>query len=398
MTDAYAGLLCTVLLLGVCAGMFSLLSAAQCRMRRGIVGYGLTTILNFALLAVLLADLPNCESLSPAPWTAALTVPLLNLSLMAVQLCRSRRRLSQVSIKESCDHLPCALCFARENGHPSLKNLKMDELSHRMMGEALLNANAFWKKLEAQPIVTLENGQTWSFERTELQLDGKKVYQIVGTDVTEESSLNRELETDNRRLTDMNRRLRQYGQNVQTVTREREILCAKTRIHDEIGRVLLQTRQFLSAGQGNAVEIREAWRQNIRLLMGAASDVRASNAGEALNRAAQAIGVTMERIGVFPAEGTENALLAAAAARECLTNLVRHAKGKRLQIHGTERENAWVIAYLNDGIVPTAPIVEGSGLSALRARTEAAGGVMTVEHAPRFCLTLTLPKERRETK
>ncbi|MEI3406152.1 MAG: hypothetical protein V8Q79_06115 [Christensenellales bacterium] len=55
---------------------------------------------------------------------------------------------------------------------------------------------------------------------------------------------------------------------MQTVTREREILCAKTRIHDEIGRVLLQTRQFLSAGQGNAAEIREAWRQNIRLLMG----------------------------------------------------------------------------------------------------------------------------------
>ena len=101
---------------------------------------------------------------------------------------------------------------------------------------------------------------------------------------------------------------------------------------------------------------------------------------------------------MFPAEGTENALLAAAAARECLTNLVRHAKGKRLQINGTERENAWVIAYLNDGIVPTAPIVEGSGLSALRARTESAGGVMTVEHAPRFCLTLTLPKERRESK
>ena len=191
MTDAYAGMLCTVLLLGVCAGMVSVLSAVQCRMRRGIVGYGLTTILNFALLAVLLANLPNCGLLSPAPWTAALPVPLLNLSLMAVQLCRSRRRLSQVSIKESCDHLPCALCFARENGHPSLKNLKMEELSHRMMGEALLDANAFWNRLEAQPIVTLENGQTWSFERTELQLDGKKVYQIVGTDVTEESRLNR---------------------------------------------------------------------------------------------------------------------------------------------------------------------------------------------------------------
>ncbi len=136
--------------------------------------------------------------------------------------------------------------------------------------------------------------------------------------------------------------------------------------------MLLQTRQFLSAGQGNAAEIREAWKQNIRLLMGAASDVRATNASEALNHAAQAIGVTIERIGVFPAEGTENALLAAAAARECLTNLVRHAKGKRLQIHGTERENAWVITYLNDGMAPTAPIVEGKRL--IRASRSNRGG------------------------
>ena len=55
------------------------------------------------------------------------------------------------SIKESCDHLPSALCFAWENGQPSLKNLKMDELSHQLTGEALLNANAFWRAVEAQP-------------------------------------------------------------------------------------------------------------------------------------------------------------------------------------------------------------------------------------------------------
>ena len=41
--------------------------------------------------------------------------------------------------------------------------------------------------------------------------------------------------------------------------------------------------------------------------------------------------------------------------------------------------------------------IRDSGLTALRARTEAAGGAMAIAHAPRFELTLTLPQERQET-
>ena len=92
------------------------------------------------------------------------------------------------------------------------------------------------------------------------------------------------------------------------------------------------------------------------------------------------------------------ALLAAAAARECLTNLVRHANGTRLEIFGEATANGWEIRYLNDGDAPSHPIVEGSGLSSLRAQVEAAGGAMAVEHAPRFRLTLILPQERREAE
>lgn len=63
--------------------------------------------------------------------------------------------------------------FCVGNGLPCLKNLKMDELSHLLTGEALLNANVFWKAIESQPIVTLENGQTWSFERVQMEMAGK---------------------------------------------------------------------------------------------------------------------------------------------------------------------------------------------------------------------------------
>lgn len=397
MTPLYAGLMCTLLLIGTVADLFGCMSAVRCH-RPFVYAICLTIVsLDFAALAMLLSRLPESAALSPAPWTtAALLLTVLSLSSLLLLRRKSRRQLSPVSIKESCDHLPSALCFAWENGLPCLKNLKMDELSHLLTGEALLNANVFWKTMELHPIVTLENGQTWSFERVQMEMSGRTVYQITGTNITEEARLQRELEKDNLRLKDMNRRLRQYGQDVQEATREKEILHAKTRVHDEIGHALLQTRQFLAGTQGDAARVCAAWRQNTQLLLAKYADEQRTDAFEQLAHAAQAIGVTIARSGAFPQEGTESAQLVEAAAHECLTNLVRHAGGTRLEIIGEKTASGWRVRYLNDGAVPSGPIVEGSGLTALRARTEAAGGAMEIIHAPRFELTLTLPEERQE--
>ena len=272
----------------------------------------------------------------------------------------------------------------------------MDKLSHLLTGEALLNANTFWKAIAPQPIVTLPDGQTWSFTRVRMTMAGRTVYQITGTNITEEARLQRELEEDNLRLKAMNQRLRQYGQDVQDATREREILRAKTRVHDEIGHALLQTRRFLSGTQGDAAHVCAAWRQNTQLLLTKYADEQRMDAFEQLARAAQAIGVTIARSGAFPQEGSEGAQLMEAAAHECLTNLVRHAGGTQLEIIGEKIAFGWRVRYLNNGSTPSGPIVEGSGLSALRTRTEAAGGKMDIEYAPRFELTLALPEERQE--
>ena len=253
VTQMHAGLICTLLLIGTMAGMFGCMSAARCRRYFAFALCLGLTALDAALLVAPLSSPPG--ALSPAPWTAsALLLVALGIWISRKLFLASRRQISPVSIKESSDHLPCALCFAWENGQPCLKNYIVDELSHLLTGEALLNANAFWETIAYEPIVTLSNGQTWSFERTRMALSGQSVYQITGTNITEEARLQRELEKDNLRLKTMNLRLRQYGQEVQELTREKEILRAKTRVHDEIGHVLLQTRQFLSGRAGRRGE------------------------------------------------------------------------------------------------------------------------------------------------
>ena len=396
MNTLHAGLMCTLLIVGTIAGLFGCMCAVRSHRRLAFAICLAITSLDFVPLTMLLSHLPTDETFCPILWMAALLLTALSLIASFMLWHQGRQQISPISIKESCDHLPSALCFAWENGQPCLKNLKMDELSHQLTGEALLNANVFWDTIQSQPIVTLENGQTWSFERVRMGMSGKTVYQITGTNITEEARLQRELEKDNLRLKDMNRRLRQYGQDVQAATREKEILRAKTRVHDQIGHALLQTRQFLSGTQGDAESVCTAWRQNVRLLLGKYAEEAREDSFEQLARAAQAIGVAIARVGAFPEDGTENAHLAETAAHECLTNLVRHAHGTRLEISSEATKIGWKIRYINDGDAPTGPIVEGSGLTALRARTEAAGGAMEIIHAPRFELTLTLPEERQE--
>ena len=396
MNTLHAGLMCTLLIVGTIAGLFGCMCAVRCHRRLAFAICLAVTSLDFVPLTMLLSQLPTDETFCPMLWMAALLLTAVSLIASLMLWHQGRQQISPISIKESCDHLPSALCFAWENGQPCLKNLKMDELSHLLTGEALLNANVFWNTIESQPIVTLENGQTWSFERVRMEMNGRTVYQITGTDITEEARLQRALEKDNLRLTAMNRRLRQYGQDVQETTREKEILRAKTRVHDQIGHALLQTRQFLSGTQGDAGSVCAAWRQNVRLLLGKYSDEQCVDTFEQLTRAANAIGVTIERRGVFPKEDAESAQLVEAAAHECLTNLVRHAGGTQLEIIGEKTASGWRVRYLNDGSAPSGPIVEGSGLTALRARTEAAGGAMDIAYTPRFELTLTLPEERQE--
>ena len=184
MNPFYAGLMCTSLLVGTIASLFGCMSAVRCHHRSAFAICLVIALLDFAPLAVLLARLPAVERLSPILWMAALFLTALSFFASFMLWHKGKQQLSPVSIKESCDHLPSALCFAWENGQPFLKNLKMDKLSHLLTGEALLNANTFWKAIAPQPIVTLHDGQTWSFTRVRMTMAGRTVYQITGTNIT----------------------------------------------------------------------------------------------------------------------------------------------------------------------------------------------------------------------
>jgi hypothetical protein len=67
-------------------------------------------------------------------------------------------------------------------------------------------------------------------------------------------------------------------------------------------------------------------------------------------------------------------------------------KANTLYVDFGEDPYAYCVSIYNDGLLPTGPIREGGGLSALRKHAERIGGQMEIQSVPRFILTVTIGK------
>ena len=110
-----------------------------------------------------------------------------------------------------------------------------------------------------------------------------------------------------------------------------------------------------------------------------------------LQKAAEAVNVTIHRNHPLPEAEKQNNLIVA-AIYECMTNTVKHADGTEVYLDIQEERTTWKVQLTNDGNPPTQTVKETGGLANLRRVVEAAGGTMTIESVPRFMLQLELPK------
>ena len=114
-----------------------------------------------------------------------------------------------------------------------------------------------------------------------------------------------------------------------------------------------------------------------------------------VKQTAQALGVTVLTEGYLPPDSTAEELTVA-AAKECVTNCIKHACGTKVFIRIAEHGELYDITITNNGKIPVGPIKEGSGLTSLRRRIESFGGEMHTAYKPRFALLITL--ESKETE
>lgn len=315
-------------------------------------------------------------------------------------------RLGRRSIKESFDDLPSAACYFTGEGVVKLCNLQMFRLYRVLSGRDLQTLDELHETLRhplnVTPVEEIDNawlfpdGRCWLYaETTVTDCDGVCYTETIFSDVTALYERRQELIEQTEQLRAMSRQIKKLSDNVQEMTREKEILSFKVRLHDQMGYGLAAVRQCLLQQQPPA-ETDVALRQLEKAVQLFDHDNAAQtneNEWEEFTRDAKALGVAVVLTGALPKAPDRQQLLLT-AARECFSNAVRHADADRLEVCIRESGTETVWQFANNGRLPEAEtITPGGGLTAMESRVRQAGGTLRLEARPCYRVTITLPKE-----
>lgn len=353
--------------------------------------------------------LPSMRSL----WLIA-GVAIFFLILEAVFLVHTNKNaLHRDCIRQAADNLPSAICYFTEQGVVKLCNLQMHRLfrilaqsdlqSLNELRQALADCDKYSGVINLSPerrTYLFPDGRVWQYFEKEITTDDGVPYtEAVFTDVTELYEKSLVLREQLLQLEKVNRNLKYLSDNALALTREQEILFAKTRLHDQMGSGVLAIRRILQHKQ-TPKETEEAlgiFRKAVNIFK--YDNQYTLERGELAEflRDAQAIGVAVELSGELPESG-EGYRACILTMRECLTNSVRHADATQMQITVRYSGSTAIMRITNNGAVPESEIVPKGGLLNLSRHIENIGGTMQIESAPIFALTVTVPYRKEVTE
>lgn len=323
-----------------------------------------------------------------------------------------RQALSRDSIKQALDMLPSGICYFTPSGSVKLCNGQMDSLFRRIAQSDLQTLSELREALSecdaCSGVICLSrerqtylfpDGKAWRYRQTEVKdSDGALYTEAVFSDVTELYNKNLELKAQIKRLNAISRELKWLSDNVLILTREKEVLSAKTKLHDDMGAGLIAIRHILHHNRT------EAAANAMDLFHRAVSAIKYDNTypqghGE-LDRFlqdAEAIGIKVDLSGELP-EQEELRRVMILAMRECLTNSVRHAGATTIYITVEKKGDSVSVKITNDGRPPETEVVPKGGLHNLYRHIMDLGGTMEIQSKPSFTLTVVLPVIKEGTE
>ena len=197
-------------------------------------------------------------------------VPLLYCIAMAVLEARllynihrhKYERITGMSIKEAMDGFPDGvLCYVPE-GRVILVNQAMKEFGRQMTGDELVNGDLFTQQMMSgqirpgcrivtvgdENVFVLPDETVWKINLQDMPFEDSEVRMLTASEITEEYRKTEELRTMQEGLAALGERLAKVNREIVDLTAEREMLNAKIRIHDEMGKNLLIVKHFILNG------------------------------------------------------------------------------------------------------------------------------------------------------
>lgn len=309
------------------------------------------------------------------------------------------KKLRVNAIKESFDQLPTAVCFFDNLGGIVLCNRQMYRLSQYLFQSDMQYLGEVKIALASPPdgVVRLSDMEdtyrfpdktVWQSEWTKVTDRYGEVYtQLTAADITELHRALVQLADDNRKLDEDAKKLRELSENVEAVAKEKELLAAKSAMHDSLAASITVTKQYLAGdlGEVDAGMVLQEWEKSI-----AFREAALLSAKEKLFHDAKSSGVMVQMKGEEPKGSAADLMYV--AMQVCLNNAIQYAQATELEINIWNNADNYTVMIGNNGKQPEQTIMEGGGLTNLRHRIEAAGGTMNVQSLPKFSLIIDIPK------
>ena len=379
----------------------------------------------FLLLFILLSELTDAfsrmnEGLEYKTW---LPLPLWLLwcivasadFLLIWEIVRLRRlkrqELSRDSVKQAMDLLPSGICYFTPSGSVKLCNMQMhilfrtlsqsdlqtltelqDALAHCDAGSGVIRLS------HERQTYLFPDGKAWRYRQNVVTDEDGAVYtETIFSDMTELYHKKLELKEQIKQLNAISHELKLLSDNVLILTREKEVLSAKTKLHDYMGAGLIAMRQILRHNQteeaANAIEL---LRQAVSAIKNDNTYPQGRSELDGFMHDAEAIGIKVNLSGELP-EQEELRCVMILAMRECLTNSVRHAGATALHVAVEKNGDSFSMKITNDGKAPETEVVPKGGLHNLYRHIADCGGTMEIQWKPVFVLTVVLPETKEGT-
>lgn len=297
------------------------------------------------------------------------------------------------AIKESFDSMSDGICFASLGGTPLLVNKVMNNFAEMISGEQIMNANVFYDALlsgdydlsvlRKEPTINIKCGdRVYNFNRKVISVGDEEVYEMTLTDITKQYELNLRLNNDKKRLDNLNLKLKKMSMDIERIVNEEEVLNARSKVHDEVGRCLLLARSYFIHENKESNKVVLFWRYVIDVMKKQGLWLDDFNA---IYVESERLGVRLHINGDFNFDDNNKHIIKEVIL-EALNNGVKHGKCKNLfcDINGKH------IELYNDGDNRVASYVEKGGLKNIRSLVENNGGKMTIDTSDSFKLIIEL--------
>ncbi len=321
----------------------------------------------------------------------------------------SDKRVGPESVKECVDRLPTGICCYFEGGQVKLVNDLMSRLCIELTGERLSDGEWFDERLKELSLaegddtvlVRTGDGKYYSFRKQTADMDGIPLKEIVAADVTREYRLTAELKEKEEQVAALNVKLKELSEESLKTAIEKEVLAAKVRVHDDLGRVILLARRCLNLKDDDNFLSLEKTAEEVRkqaiLMLSESPDEWRRDYGYVF-RTAKQLGMKLEVHGKIP-QGERSRRLAVSALNCAILNSARHAGADRISVRcekvtdivtGVEYYEMSISDNVNFQVEK---VEEKGGLKSLRNELETEGGSLIIRVGQGVALYTRIPAD-----